>query len=79
MVTEPGVPPRPGLGRAPAPTMVQALVDHARAEYPNEMCGLIVGDRPAAAGGVAAPLGADPQPGRQPATATRSIRTTCSG
>jgi proteasome lid subunit RPN8/RPN11 len=31
--------------------MVQALVDHARAEYPNEMCGVIVGDRPAAAGG----------------------------
>jgi proteasome lid subunit RPN8/RPN11 len=33
-------------------TIVQALVDHARAEYPNEMCGVIVGDRPAAAGGV---------------------------
>jgi [CysO sulfur-carrier protein]-S-L-cysteine hydrolase len=33
--------------------MVQAMVDHARAEYPNEMCGLVVGDRPAADGGVA--------------------------
>jgi proteasome lid subunit RPN8/RPN11 len=33
--------------------MVQALVDQARAEYPNEACGLIVGDRPAADGGVA--------------------------
>jgi proteasome lid subunit RPN8/RPN11 len=31
--------------------MVQALIDHARAEYPNEMCGVIVGDRPAADGG----------------------------
>jgi proteasome lid subunit RPN8/RPN11 len=31
--------------------MVEALVAHARAEYPNEMCGLIVGDRPAAEGG----------------------------
>jgi proteasome lid subunit RPN8/RPN11 len=31
--------------------MVQALIDHARAEYPNEMCGIVVGDRPAGAGG----------------------------
>jgi proteasome lid subunit RPN8/RPN11 len=31
--------------------MVQALIDHARAEYPNEMCGVIVGDRAAADGG----------------------------
>jgi len=31
--------------------MVQALIDHARAEYPNEMCGVIVGDRAAAEGG----------------------------
>jgi proteasome lid subunit RPN8/RPN11 len=31
--------------------MVQALIDHARSEYPNEMCGVIVGDRPAADGG----------------------------
>jgi proteasome lid subunit RPN8/RPN11 len=31
--------------------MVQALVDHARAGAPDEACGLIVGDRPAAAGG----------------------------
>ncbi len=27
------------------------MIDHARAEYPNEACGLIVGDRPAADGG----------------------------
>lgn len=31
--------------------MVQALIDHARAEYPNEMCGIVVGDGPAADGG----------------------------
>jgi [CysO sulfur-carrier protein]-S-L-cysteine hydrolase len=31
--------------------MVQALIDHARTEYPNEMCGVIVGDRVAADGG----------------------------
>jgi [CysO sulfur-carrier protein]-S-L-cysteine hydrolase len=30
-----------------------AIVAHARAEYPNEACGLIVGDRPAADGGLA--------------------------
>ena len=31
--------------------MIQALIDHARAEYPNEACGLIVGDRAAGDGG----------------------------
>jgi proteasome lid subunit RPN8/RPN11 len=31
--------------------MVQALIDRARTEYPNEMCGVIVGDRAAAEGG----------------------------
>jgi [CysO sulfur-carrier protein]-S-L-cysteine hydrolase len=30
-----------------------AIVAHARAEYPNEACGLIVGDRAAADGGLA--------------------------
>jgi [CysO sulfur-carrier protein]-S-L-cysteine hydrolase len=33
--------------------LVQALIDHARAGYPNESCGLIIGDRPAAEGGTA--------------------------
>jgi proteasome lid subunit RPN8/RPN11 len=34
------------------PTRIRdALIAHARAEYPNEMCGLIVGDRPAGDGG----------------------------
>jgi proteasome lid subunit RPN8/RPN11 len=31
--------------------MVQQLIDHARAAQPNEACGVIVGDAPAAAGG----------------------------
>jgi proteasome lid subunit RPN8/RPN11 len=31
--------------------MIQAMIDHARAEYPNEMCGLIVGDGLPADGG----------------------------
>jgi proteasome lid subunit RPN8/RPN11 len=38
------------------------MIDHARAEYPNEMCGLIVGDGPAAEGG--APLRWEPTPNR---------------
>jgi proteasome lid subunit RPN8/RPN11 len=33
--------------------IVQALIDHARAEVPNEACGVIVGDRYAAGGGQA--------------------------
>jgi proteasome lid subunit RPN8/RPN11 len=31
--------------------LVQELIDHARRGYPNEACGLIIGDRPAAEGG----------------------------
>ena len=42
--------PGPAAAAIPA-TMVQALIDHARAGAPDEACGLIVGDRPAAAGG----------------------------
>ena len=42
--------PGPAAAGIPA-TMVQTLIDHARAETPNEACGLIVGDRPAASGG----------------------------
>jgi len=42
----------PGPPSAPLPaTMVQELIEHARAEYPNEMCGLIIGSAPAADGG----------------------------
>jgi proteasome lid subunit RPN8/RPN11 len=44
----------PGPGSVSVPAgMVEALVEHARAEAPNEACGLIVGDRPAAEGGTA--------------------------
>jgi proteasome lid subunit RPN8/RPN11 len=50
--------PEPDRGTRPGPAavelsagMVQAMIDHARAEYPNEMCGVVVGDRPAADGG----------------------------
>jgi proteasome lid subunit RPN8/RPN11 len=49
VVTEPSH-PGPASIELPA-TMLQALIDHARAEYPNEMCGVIVGERPAADGG----------------------------
>jgi proteasome lid subunit RPN8/RPN11 len=34
------------------PELVDAMIGHARAEYPNEACGVIVGGRPAADGGV---------------------------
>ncbi|MGK2852043.1 MAG: Mov34/MPN/PAD-1 family protein [Candidatus Limnocylindrales bacterium] len=34
-------------------SMLQALIDHSRAGYPNEACGLIIGTGPAAAGGEA--------------------------
>ena len=33
------------------PTIKAAMIEHARAEYPNEMCGVVVGDAYAAAGG----------------------------
>jgi [CysO sulfur-carrier protein]-S-L-cysteine hydrolase len=33
------------------PDIREALIAHARADYPNEMCGLIVGDASAAEGG----------------------------
>lgn len=42
--------PGPASAELPA-TIVQAIVDHARAEYPNEACGIVVGDRDPAAGG----------------------------
>lgn len=40
----------PETARLPA-TIVQALIDHARVGYPNEACGLIIGDGVAAEGG----------------------------
>jgi proteasome lid subunit RPN8/RPN11 len=33
--------------------MVETIVEHLRAEYPNEGCGIVLGDRSAAAGGQA--------------------------
>ena len=42
----------PGPASAALPAeIVQELVDHARREDPNEACGVIIGDRYAAAGG----------------------------
>jgi proteasome lid subunit RPN8/RPN11 len=44
----------PGPARAALPASIRdALVAHARAEYPNEACGLIAGSAPAADGGAA--------------------------
>ena len=42
--------PGPARAEISAP-LVQALIDHARAEYPNEACGLLIGGELAAAGG----------------------------
>jgi len=43
---------RPGPASVDLPEVIRAgIVEHARAELPNEACGLIVGDRPAEAGG----------------------------
>ncbi len=48
----PGATPHPGPASASLPaTILQSLIDHARAEYPNEACGVLIGDRPAAEGG----------------------------
>ncbi len=42
----------PGPASAVLPASIRdAIVGHARSEYPNEACGLIVGGAPAAAGG----------------------------
>ncbi|HEX4933051.1 MAG TPA: Mov34/MPN/PAD-1 family protein, partial [Gemmatimonadaceae bacterium] len=44
----------PAAGRATVAiddAIRRAIEDAARADYPNEMCGVIVGDAPAAAGG----------------------------
>ena len=51
---QPGPPPatHPGPPVAVLPSAIrEAMIEQARAEYPNEACGLIVGDAPAADGG----------------------------
>ena len=77
LVVTPGH-PGPATVRLPA-AIVQALIDHARAEYPNEACGLIVGDATGGGRRSRAALRADPQRGRPRRTATRSTPTTCTG
>ena len=55
-MADPAVAPsaHPGPRRVVLPATIRAaLVDHARADDPNEACGLVIGDRPAADGGVA--------------------------
>ena len=42
----------PGPSSVVIPAEIRAsIVDHARAELPNEACGLVIGDRPSADGG----------------------------
>jgi proteasome lid subunit RPN8/RPN11 len=66
VVTEPHLPapdsyypgdagrPHPGPASASIPARIRdEIVAHARAAVPNEACGILVGDRPASAGGVA--------------------------
>lgn len=52
MVSEGAPTPRPGPDAVVLPGEIRAaIVAHARAELPNEACGLVIGDRPAADGG----------------------------
>lgn len=54
MTTRTGtVAPHPGPPSVTVPaTLIEAIVDHARAELPNEACGIVVGDKASAEGGV---------------------------
>jgi [CysO sulfur-carrier protein]-S-L-cysteine hydrolase len=66
VVTEPRLPapdsyypgeagrPHPGPASVSIPARIRdEIVAHARAAVPNEACGILVGDRPASAGGIA--------------------------
>lgn len=56
MVTEPAPSDRahPGPATVRLPDAIRAaLVEHARHEYPNEACGIVIGSAPAAEGGQA--------------------------
>jgi proteasome lid subunit RPN8/RPN11 len=44
--------PGPASVRLPA-SIRDAIIEHARAAVPNEACGIVIGDRPAADGGAA--------------------------
>lgn len=47
-----GAAPHPGPVSASLPATIRdAIVAHARSEVPNEACGIVVGERPAAEGG----------------------------
>ena len=53
------MPSHPGPASVTVPVdIIEAMVTHARAEYPNEMCGLVIGEAPPAEGGRA--LGWEP-------------------
>jgi [CysO sulfur-carrier protein]-S-L-cysteine hydrolase len=50
----PQAPTHPGPVATSLPrAIVDAIAAHARSEYPNEACGLVIGDRPAGEGGTA--------------------------
>jgi len=52
VVSDPNASHHPGPATVDLPADIRnEIVARARAEYPNEMCALIVGDRPAADGG----------------------------
>jgi hypothetical protein len=66
----------PGPTTAALPGAIRGDRDPARAEYPNEAVGLVIGDRPAGDGGQA--LGYEPARNRGPRPiATSSIPRTC--
>jgi [CysO sulfur-carrier protein]-S-L-cysteine hydrolase len=54
VVSEPAGPPHPGPTGVRLPrALADAIVAQARAEYPNEACGIVIGSGPAAEGGEA--------------------------
>ena len=64
-VTDVAAAPHPGPERVALPAEIRrALVAHARAEAPNEACGLVAGTAAAGAGGHRDPLDPRPQRGR---------------
>jgi proteasome lid subunit RPN8/RPN11 len=49
-----GARPHPGPSSVTLPAAIRdGIVEHARRDLPNEACGIVVGDRPAADGGAA--------------------------